>query len=137
VLALPRILVLEERRAVEACEAVRILRKMPGHPVEKHAEPGLVAGVHEQLEVFGRAESRGRREEPEHLVAPRSGERVLHHRQQLEVREAHRLHVRHEAVRHLAIRQEAIALFRHARPRSQVHFVGADRLLEPRALCRA
>ena len=106
VLALPRIGVLEERRAVEPGEAVLVLRKMAGHPVENHAEAGLVAGVDEQLEVLGRAEAAGRREESEHLVAPRSRERMLHHRQQLDVREAHLLHVRHEPVRQLACTSE-------------------------------
>jgi hypothetical protein len=50
-LALPRIRVLVERRAVEAGQAVRVLRKMPGHPVENHAETGLVAAVDEIPEV--------------------------------------------------------------------------------------
>ena len=45
VLALPGIGVLVERRAVEAGQAVRVLREMAGHPVEDHAEAGLVAGV--------------------------------------------------------------------------------------------
>ena len=55
---------------------------------------------------------------------------MLHHRQQLDVREAHLLHVRHEPVRQLAVGQEAVALLRHARPRSEVHLVdrtSADR----------
>ena len=57
VLALPRILVLVQRRAVEAREAVLVLRKMAGHPVEDDADAGLVAGVDEQLEVLRRAEA--------------------------------------------------------------------------------
>ena len=131
VLALPRIRVLVERRAVEARQAVRVLRKVSGHPVEDHAEPGLVAGVDEELEVLGRAEAAGRREEAEHLIAPRSGERMLHHRQQLDVREAHLLDVGHEAVRQLAIGEEAVAFLGHARPRSEVHFVDRHRPVEP------
>ena len=103
VLALPRIGVLVERGAVEARQAVLILRKVARHPVEDHADAGLVKGIDEELEVVGRAEAAGRREEADHLVAPRAGERMLHHRQQLDVREAHVLHVGHEPVGHLAI----------------------------------
>ncbi len=136
VLALARILVLEQRGAVEARQAVRVLRKMSRHPVEDHAEPRLVAGIHEQLEILGRTEARGRREEAEHLVAPRPRERMLHHRQQLDVGEAHLLDVRHQPVRHLAVGQEAVAFLRHARPRSEVHLVGGHRPVEPRALRR-
>ena len=47
VLALPRIGVLVERGAVEARETVRVLREVAGHPVEDHADAGLVAGVDE------------------------------------------------------------------------------------------
>ncbi len=89
VLAHARVLVFVERGAVEADQAVAVLREVPGHPVEDHADAGLVAGVDEELEVLGRAEAARRREEPRHLVAPRPGERVLHHRQQLDVGEAH------------------------------------------------
>ena len=87
-LALARIGVLVERGAVEAREAVLVLRKVAGHPVENHADAGLVTGVDERLEILGRAEAAGRREEADHLIAPRAGERMLHHRQQLDVREA-------------------------------------------------
>ncbi len=52
------------------------------------------------------------------------------------MREAHVLHVRHEALRHLAVRQEAIAFFGHARPRAEMHLVHRDRPIEPRALRR-
>src|SRR5262249_2304357 len=88
VLTLPRILVLEQRRAVESRQTVRVLREVTRHPVEDHAEPGTVGGVDEELEVLRRAEPRRRREEAEYLIAPRPGERMFHHRQQLEVREA-------------------------------------------------
>ena len=104
VLALPRIRMLVERRAVEARQAVLILRKVSRHPVEDHADAGLVERIDEELEILRRAEAARRREEADHLVAPRSGEGMLHHRQQLDVREAHVLHVRHQPLGHLAIR---------------------------------
>src|SRR5205814_9616268 len=71
-LALPRIGVLVERRAVESREAVLILRKMSRHPVEDHAETGLVTRVDEKLEVLGRAVAARRRKKAQHLVAPRA-----------------------------------------------------------------
>ena len=88
------------------------------------------------LKSSGGPKRLGRREEAEHLVAPRSGERMLHHRQQLDVREAQLLHVRHEAIGELAVGEEAVALFRHARPRAEVHFVDRHRPIEPRACAR-
>ena len=80
VLAEPRILVLVERGAVEAGEAVRVLREVAGHPVEDHADAVAVALVDEPAEVVGRAVPAGRREEAGDLVAPRAAERVLQHR---------------------------------------------------------
>src|SRR4029453_18750875 len=131
-LALPRILMLVERRAVEARQAVLVFREMPRHPVEDHAEAGLMAGVDEQLEILRRAEAARRREETEHLIAPRSRKGMLHHRQELDMRKAHLLHVRHEAVRQLAICQEAVPFFGNPRPGSEVDLVDRHRLLEPR-----
>jgi hypothetical protein len=133
VLALARILVLEERRPVEARQAVRVLREMSRHPVEDDADAFLVAPVHEELEILRRPEPRRRREEAEHLIAPRSGERMLHHGQELDVGETGRFHVGHQPIGELAVRQEAIAVLGDARPRSEVHLVDRHRLLEPRA----
>ena len=62
---------------------------------------------------------------------------MLHDRQQLEVREARLFHVRHQSMRQLAIRQEAIAFLGHARPRSEVDLVDRHRPIEPRVLRRA
>ena len=132
-LALPRVRVLVERGAVKLREAVLVFREMPGHPVENEAEPGLVAGVDEVLEVLRRPEAARRREEPEHLVAPGARKRMLHHRQQLDVREAGLLRVRHQPARHLAIREEAVAFLRHARPRPEVDFVDRHRPIDPGA----
>src|SRR5580692_3103478 len=78
VLTLARVLVLEERRAVEARETVRVLRKVAGHPIEEHADPGLVTGVHEEPEVVRRPMPARRREIAGDLVAPRPSEGMLH-----------------------------------------------------------
>ena len=133
-LALARICVLVQRSAVEPREAVLVFRKMTGHPVEDHAEPRLMTRVDEVLEILRRPEAARRREETEDLIAPRSRKWMLHHRQQLDMREAEILHVRHEAVRQLAVREEAIALLGHAAPRSEMHLVDRHRTLEPPVL---
>ena len=125
---------LVERRPVEARETVRVLREMSRHPVEDDADAGLVARVDEELEILRRAVAAGRRKEADHLVAPRASERMLHHRQQLDVRKAHLHHVGHETRRKLAVGQHAVAVFRHSRPRSEVHLIGGHRPLHPAAV---
>ena len=93
-----------------------------------------MAGVDEQLEVFGRTESAGRRKKPDHLIAPRSRERMLHDRQQLDVGEAQIPDVGRQALGELAIGQVAVAFLGHPRPRSEMHLVDRHRLVEPFAV---
>ena len=88
VLAAARVLVLVQRRAVEARERPGVAREVRRHPVEDHADAVRVHAVDERAEVVGRAEARRRRVVRRHLVAPRAAERVRHDRQQLDVREA-------------------------------------------------
>jgi hypothetical protein len=97
------------------------------HPVEDHADPGLVEPVDEVAQVVGVAEARGRREVRRHLVAPRAAERVLHHRQQLDVGEPHVLDVGDELV-------GEIAEGAPAPPGSEVHLVDRHRLVGDVAL---
>ena len=130
-LTFPRVGVLVERRAVEAGQTVGILREMAGHPVENHPDPVGVALVDEIPEVVRRAEPTRRRVKSDDLVPPRPGERVLHDREQLDVRIPHLADVRHERVRHLAIGLEAVFLFRHSPPRPEVHLVDRHRPLAP------
>ena len=80
--------VLVERGAVEAGQRPLVGGEVAGHPVEDHADPGLVQPVDEQPEAVGVAEPRVRGEVRRHVVAPRAAERVLHHRHQLDVGEA-------------------------------------------------
>ena len=55
--AAPRVLVLVERRAVEARERQLVAREVRGHPVEDHADPALVQRVDERAEVVRRRRS--------------------------------------------------------------------------------
>ncbi len=82
VLALARIVVLVEMRAVEIGQPVAVLREMRRHPVDDHADALLVAAVHEVLEVVRRAEAGRRRIVADGLVAPGPVERMLADRQQ-------------------------------------------------------
>src|SRR5439155_13341270 len=84
-LALTRVGVLVERRTIEPCQAVLVLREVTRYPVQNHAQARLMTRVDEQLEILGGTEPAGRCEKPEHLVSPRPGEGMFHHRQQLDV----------------------------------------------------
>ena len=101
--AAARVGVLVQVRPVEGGERPVVAREVRRHPVEDHADAALVQAVDEVAEVVGRAEARGRRVVAGHLVAPRAGERMLHHRQQLDVREAEVGDVVGELVGELAV----------------------------------
>ena len=53
VLALPRIHVFVEIRAVEFGQSMRVFRKMRRHPIHDHADPDLMTPVHEMAELIG------------------------------------------------------------------------------------
>ena len=118
---------LEEVRAVEVDEAVLVAREVRRHPVEDHAHAALRAGDRRGHEVVRRAVSRARREIAGRLVSPRAVERVLGHRHELDMREAHVDRVIGERTGDLAIRQQAIGRCGIAPPRAQVHFVDGHR----------
>src|SRR5207249_1809694 len=69
-----------------------------------------------------------RREEARALVAPRSEERMLHHRQELDVCEPHALDVIAEAVGELAIRERPAVFPSH--PGTEVDLVDGHRSVE-------
>ena len=116
VLALARIGMLVDVRAVKVRQPVPVLRKMRGHPVENDADPLLVAAVHEVLEIVRGPVTGGDGVIPDGLVAPRPVERMLGNRHHLDVRVAQLLHVREQLVRQLAVRQPAAVVLRHAHP---------------------
>ncbi len=123
--------VLVEVGAVEEGEAVRVAREVRRHPVEDDADAPLVQVVHEEHEVLRRSVARGGCVVPRDLVAPRSVERVLHHRHELHVGEAEPLDVVGEAGRDLAVGQVAVPLLGDTGPRAEVHLVDRDRAVDP------
>ena len=64
-LAFAGIGVFVERGSIEIGQPVGVFREMPGHPIDDHADSGLVAAIDEVHEVLRRAESRrGRIDSP-------------------------------------------------------------------------
>jgi hypothetical protein len=118
--------VLVKVRAVEGGERPVVAREVGRHPVEDHADASLVEAVDEVAEVIGGAEARRGRVVARHLVAPRAGERVLHHRQQLDVREAEVGDVVGELVAELLVRERAVPVGRVAAPRAEMDLVDRD-----------
>ena len=76
---------LVEVGAVEVDQARLVHREVRRHPVEDHPDPVAVQLVDEVHQVLGDPVARGGGEVAGGLVAPRAEERVLHHRQQLDV----------------------------------------------------
>ena len=76
-LALARIFMLEQRGPVETKQAMRVAREMRGHPIQDHADPGLMARVHEESKIVGRAEARSGREISGDLITPGTVKRML------------------------------------------------------------
>ncbi len=124
--ATARIFVLVERRAVEAGQAVGIGREVGGHPIQNHADPRLVALIHEVFEIVGRAVAAGGGEHAHRLVAPGAAEGVLGDRQQLDVGVLHLLDVIHQFHRQLAPAQ-AVAV-RVTLPGAHVQLVDGEGL---------
>ena len=91
-----RIRVFEQRLTVEVDQPERILGKVRRHPIEDHADTRLMELVDEGCEIVRGAKTRGRSEEPGHVVAPRAAEGVFHHRHELDVGEAQFAAVRGE-----------------------------------------
>ena len=70
VAALAWVGVLIECRAVKVCQPTRIGGEMAGDPVDDDADALAMAALNEVAELVGRAETAGRREQPDRLVAP-------------------------------------------------------------------
>ena len=130
VLAARGVRVLVERRAVEARQREGVLREVRRHPVDDHADAGLVERVDEVAEAVGVAEPRGGGEVRRDLVAPRPAVRVLHHRQELHVREAEVDEVRHQVVGDLLVGVDVAAPV--LLPRAEVHLVDRHRSVHGR-----
>ncbi len=101
--ALARVGVFVEVACRRTGQAVRVGWEMRRHPVEDHAQPGVVGRVGEGAEILRRAEARRRRVQPGGLVAPGAVEGVLLDRHQLDVGEAELDHVGNQSLGQLAV----------------------------------
>ena len=108
VLPEPWILVLVECGAVEAGQPVRILGKMAGHPVEDHPDARPMQRVDEVTELVGRSEATARREEIDHLIAPRSVEGMLHDGEQFDMGESHLRDIADQLLRQFQIAKRPV-----------------------------
>ncbi len=124
---LARIGVLVEVGAVEAGQPVGVHREVRGHPVHDHPDAALVEPIDHRHQAGGSAVARRRREVARGLVAPRAVERVLHHREQLDVGEPVGRGVVGERVGQLLVAREAAPWRDVAAPRPEVDLVDRHR----------
>ncbi len=122
--AAARIGVLEQVRAVEHAEAVRVGREVGRHPVHDHADALLVQAIDHRHQIIGRAVARGGREEARDLIAPRSVERVLEDRHQLDVGEPEVSAVLADQAPEIAVAEHLAVI---APPGAEVQLVDRDR----------
>ena len=109
--------------AVEVSESVRVGGEVRGHPVENHSDAVLVQVVDQVHEILRRAVAGSRREVSGGLVSPGTVERMLHHGQELNVREAQLANIFGEPRSSLAIGERTVVLFGDAHPGAEMDFV--------------
>ena len=126
---LARIGVLVDVAPIEEDEPVLVGWEMRRHPVEDDADPLAVQVVDQEHQVLRRSIAAARSEEAGALVSPRSVERVLHHRKELDVGEAEPAHVRGELRRDLTVGGKAPL---RPPPGAQMDFVDRYRRLTRR-----
>ena len=83
--AAPGVGVFVKRLAGEHRQPMRILGEMRRHPVQQHADLGLMRGIDEAFEPGRFTQPGGGRVQANRLIAPAHIERMLHHRHQLDM----------------------------------------------------
>ena len=125
--ALARISVLVEVGTVEAEQGMLVHREVRGHPIEQHTDAALVQPIDQSHQIDRGAVAGGRGEVARHLIAPRPVERMLHHREQLDVSETMAEDMVGERLGELVIGRPPASRRGDAAPRSEVHLVDRDR----------
>ncbi len=107
---------LEQMGAVKVCQAVLVVGEVRWHPVENHADAGLMQMVDQGHEVLRRALARGRGKVPRGLVTPGAEKRVFSYRQQFDVRKAQLANMVCQQRGDFPVAEGTITLFGHPAP---------------------
>src|SRR4030043_1299534 len=75
--------------AIKVDQTVFIIRKMGRNPVQNHPYPVPVKMIDKIHEILGSAISAGGGGGPDRLISPGTIERMLHHREKINMGEAH------------------------------------------------
>ena len=110
---------------VELVQAEGVLGEVGGHPVQDHADAGLVELIHQPHEVVRGAEAAGGREIAGALIAPGGVQGVLGDGEQLHMGEAHLLHVGHQVLADVPVGEHLVVA--GAPPGAQVDFINIQR----------
>src|SRR5690606_11363662 len=100
-----RVFVFIKMAAIKAGQTMTIFREMRWYPVKDNANTRLMAFIDEVLKVIRVAKTRCRRKQSQRLISPGTIERMLHHRQQLDMGITHVEHIRDKLPCQLAITQ--------------------------------
>ena len=92
------IFMLKEAASVIAGQAMSVLGKMSGHPIQNHSDSGLVAAIDKIPKLVGISKPARRGVVVHHLITPGTVEGMLHHRHELNMCEAHFLYIGNQAV---------------------------------------
>ncbi len=107
-----------------------VVREVRRHPVEEHSHAALMQSVDHRHQVDRAPVAGSRGEVARGLVAPRPVERVLHDRQQLDVREAVGEHMIGERVGQFVVARKPAAPGHMTPPRSEMHLVDRHRRVD-------
>ena len=129
VIAFARVAVFIQRGAVKQRQGEVIGREVARHPVEDHVQARGVRGVEEVAEIFPGTKATGRRVQPGGLIAPAAVERMFVNRQQLEMGEAHPLHVGHQPIGQFAVAQPEMVIGMTT-PGAEVDFINRNRCIK-------
>ena len=126
VLHLERIGVFVQVRAVKLDQSAAVLREVRRNPVHDNAQTCLMRLVDQMHQILRSAVAAGSGKVADYLITPRTIERILSQRHELDVGVAHFLDIWHKLVRQLAVGVE-VAVLVHL-PRAEVAFVDVDRI---------
>jgi hypothetical protein len=110
------VLMLVEASPIVSRQAVSILGKMPGHPVQNYADTLLMAAIDEIAELIRISVPAGRGIEVDDLIAPGAIKGMFHHGQQLDMREAQFLYIRDETIAKFDVAKVTIPFLRISLP---------------------